>query len=440
MLKLERVKVADIEPLRDEYGNEFVSRDYELPANKAYVAELAESFGESGEPDEPIKLIRNGAKFAIKAGNSRVRAMQLLGTEECWAVIDDDDTVQGVVETVVRTDKKKKYEETELSRFVQQLAAFGDDEYVGHVASIDADHARRVRKAREMVGIEKAEQLSLERLYVIPDFEGDDEAVKKLEEAPEVKWRIVEDQLRREKARREARAAFEARAQELRIKLVEDFTQARGKGRQFACSCRKPEDLEADYMAASVEYTGLVGVLQESWSGVELNLYGKKIGTDETAEDAERRRLANEYEATAQSIEDSAHNWVLEQFEEAGDQEFPQALRNLNDAARKITAGMWWMRDVIAKLPRAMEQKESYLAFCIGYHQESSSYNRMEKWAGELASDEIGERATQELSERLAWIELHEADGWVPDEGQTAFLEMARERVTSASEAAEGEK
>lgn len=428
MLRLERVKVADIEPLRDEFGNEFVSRDYDLPANRDYVRELADSFGDAGEPDEPVKLIRNGAKFAIKAGNSRVRAMQLIGTDECWAVIDDDDTVQGVVETVVRTDKKKKYEDMELSRFVQQLAAFGDDEYVGHVASIDADNARRVRKAREMIGVEKAEQMSLDRLYVIPDFEGDDEAVEKLMKANEQSWFGVAEGLRREKGKRELKAAFEARAAELKITLV-DRASVVGK-RRFACECRKPADLEADYMAASVKYKNIVGTICDNWSGVTLDFYGVPISDEgETAEQAEKRRLADEYETVADGIDSAIFNWVTERFEEAGGQDFPPELANLEKAAVKIAKKQWVIKNIIDDFPMAMGQKGSYLAFFIGYHD---GRTRLARQARSLASSLNGYGITY-LNKALDWVELHESDGWVPDEGQAAFLEMAREKVAEAS-------
>ena len=52
-LHIERVRVADVLPLVDEYGNEFLNRDYSLDVNKAYVAELAASF-KDGEPDETL--------------------------------------------------------------------------------------------------------------------------------------------------------------------------------------------------------------------------------------------------------------------------------------------------------------------------------------------------------------------------------------------------
>lgn len=111
-LQIERVRVADVLPLVDEYGNEFLNRDYSLDVNKAYVAELAASF-KDGEPDEPIVVVRDGDVFRIKAGNSRVRAMKELGTEECWAIVDDEGTEQAINETVVRTNTKKKYEAVE---------------------------------------------------------------------------------------------------------------------------------------------------------------------------------------------------------------------------------------------------------------------------------------------------------------------------------------
>ena len=47
-LELLRVRLDDIYPLEDVYGNLIASRDYSLQVNADYVARLAKSFGESG--------------------------------------------------------------------------------------------------------------------------------------------------------------------------------------------------------------------------------------------------------------------------------------------------------------------------------------------------------------------------------------------------------
>lgn len=47
---IETVKVEDIYPLEDEYGNDMATRDYSLEVNKEYVRELADSFGPGGTP------------------------------------------------------------------------------------------------------------------------------------------------------------------------------------------------------------------------------------------------------------------------------------------------------------------------------------------------------------------------------------------------------
>ena len=425
-LTIERVRVADIEPLRDEYGNEFVSRDYELPANKEYVRLLAESFGPDGEPDEQVKLIRNGRKYAIKAGNSRVRAMQLLGTEECWAVIDEDDTVQGVVETVVRTNTKKKYEATEESRFTQQLAAFGDDEYVSGVASIDVDKARRMRKAREIVG-ERAEQLSLDRLYVIPDFEGDADAIKRIEAASEKDWYRVKENLMREKVNRETADAFRAAARDFKVKLLD----SRPHDLRYICTVDKPENLKADYFAASVDYKDIAMMVSDSWY-VEANLFGLPLNEEkESEEESERRRIADEYKGVATRIDDDCCNWVLDQLSDDDAQDAIGDLANLDKACRKVALGYWYLSDALKMFPRAKKEKNCLVLFALGY---KNARQRLAYYAADLANEKPSERACENIASALDWVALHEADGWEPDEGQREFLDMARSKAAKADD------
>ena len=437
----ERVKVADIRPLEDEFGNQFVSRDYDLPANKEYVTELAASFGPSGEPDEPVKLIRDGDLFRIKAGNTRVRAMQELGTEECWAVIDDEDTVQSVLETVVRTDKKKKYEDVELSRFVQQLALFGDDKYMSEVASIDVEKAKGIRRGREVAG-EKAGMMTLDRLLLVSEFEDDEEAANRIMESKtdrDADW--VASDLRREKKKKELRDAFLAKAFQLNIELVEDY-DTYAAGLKYIGRCENADDLEADYMAARVENTGIVSKLVSTYYDVYVNFYGEPLDDSEDAEEAramaEQRRRQEEYEDIATKISDSLFNWVAERL---GDdvRDGSCSMKHLNEVCRESALdGSWLIRNAVESFPQVRNEEWSAFRFAYGYKvAEVDIIDDIPV----LADDEIGEYYADTFRRDLDWINLHIADGWRPDEFMEEFLEQFEEKIAELekSDGADGE-
>lgn len=221
---IETVKVEDIYPLEDEYGNDMATRDYSLEVNKRYVEELAASFGPSGTPDELITLVRDDGIYRVKAGNSRVRAMELLGTRECQAIVEDidgeEDRAKAIVETVVRTNTKKKYEALEESSFVRQLHMFGDDAYVSEVSGIEVEKVARVRKAVEMVD-DAADDMSLLRLIAIGEFSDDEDAVEILTKCEEKDWERVYDGIVRKREEKRRCEDIEAALSEAGIELVE---------------------------------------------------------------------------------------------------------------------------------------------------------------------------------------------------------------------------
>ena len=222
---IETVKIEDIYPLEDEYGNDMATRDYSLEVNKEYVRELADSFGPSGTPDELITLVRDKGIYRVKAGNSRVRAMELLGTRECQAIVEDIDgeeaRAQAIVETVVRTNVKKKYEALEESSFVRQLHMFGDDQYVSEVSGIEVEKVARVRKAVELVD-DAADDMSLLRLIAIGEFSEDGDAVETLTKCEEKDWERVYDALVRKREEKHRRDDIEAALNAAGIELVEE--------------------------------------------------------------------------------------------------------------------------------------------------------------------------------------------------------------------------
>lgn len=434
MKVLERVKVADLHTPRDGYGNEFPSREFDAQVNIDYVQELADSFNSSGEPDVALSLVRRDeGGYYVADGQSRLHAMQLRGTSECWGVIDEDATVQDVIETIMRTNKKKKYEPAEESRVVQQLAAFGDDAYVSEVASIDVDNARRVRKAREMIG-EKAEQLSLDRLYAVSDFEGDEDAVSKIIEAREDAWRRVADDLHREKERQAQRAAFTAAARDNRITLLDSRPTYGKDQKRYICECTDPKDIMADYMAASVDYKGIVGWLEDGWRGVVLNFYGDPLKVkEESPEEAERRRLVAKYERIAERIDDDVFNWMLEQFEDCD--EVPANLRAMYEACEKIARNEWAIRNAFRDVPLKPDDNCITL-FIIGYQ---NGIKRLERYVGQIVTDNVQPYSYDSVSATVEWLELHMACGWQPDEEEDRCIELVREKVAAFKDEADAE-
>lgn len=224
MTTIETVKLEDIYPLEDEYGNDMATRDYSLDVNKRYVEELAASFGPDGTPDELITLVRDDGIYRVKAGNSRVRAMELLGTKECQAIVEDidgeEDRAKAIVETVVRTNTKKKYEALEESSFVRQLHMFGDDAYVSEVSGIEVEKVARVRRAVELVD-DAADDMSLLRLIAIGEFAEDEDAVESLTNCKEKDFQRVYDGLVRAREEKLECEEIEAALSEAGIGLVE---------------------------------------------------------------------------------------------------------------------------------------------------------------------------------------------------------------------------
>ncbi len=277
---IERVSIEDVYPLVDEFGNDMASRDYSLKENQKYVAKLAESFDqETGEPDEPPVLVRDGGIYRIKTGNSRIQAMRKLGTKTFRAVIEDDSTPQEIVEAVIRTNTKKKYEAVEESRFVRQLALMNkDDYYVGKVAGIEAEKVAKVRRAAERVQ-DAADDMSLLRLIAIGEFEDDDHAVELLTNCSEKDFPGIEKQLRDKRRMREAIEAMETAFSERGIPVM-DY---RPQGLSFICQAGAPEDIPEELPDDCVA---------ESIWGSRYNLFGTKSAEEVDPEEEARKAEA----------------------------------------------------------------------------------------------------------------------------------------------------
>lgn len=210
----EKVPIEDVFPLKDEHGNDFARRDYSQKANRDYVARLAESFDKATlQPDEMPVLVQDGGIYYIAAGNSRVEAMRQLGVKFFRAVVLDDTVEEAIekklLETAVRTNVKKTYEDGELAEFTRQLLLFGDDQYVSEVTGLDKSRVGRIRKGAPHAG-EAVDQMPLEWYEAVGEAEeaGDAETVEALTAASASTWRSVLSQMRGKRQAEERKAAL----------------------------------------------------------------------------------------------------------------------------------------------------------------------------------------------------------------------------------------
>lgn len=255
MQRIETVSIDDVYPLEDEYGNSLARRDYALKANRDYVRRLADSFNrQTGQPDELVTLVRDGGIYRIKAGNSRVEAMRLLGTKSFPAIIDGDDTVKSCVEAAWRTDVKKTYEEAERAEIFRALTLFGDDEYVSETTGTDVERARRIRRGAAHAD-DVIDQMPLEWYEAVGEAEeaGDAEMVEALTAASASTWRWAQRGLleRREDAERAA-ALREALAC-AGVSVADSY--AIDPGMRYVASAYGPDDVTGrEWPEGSVAY------------------------------------------------------------------------------------------------------------------------------------------------------------------------------------------
>lgn len=300
MASIETVSIEDVFPLEDEYGNSMARRDYTLKANKDYVKRLAESFNpETKQPDEPPVLVRDGGIYRIKAGNSRVEAMRLLKVKSFAAVVEDGDE-RAVVEAAWRTDTKKTYEDAERADIFKALTLFGDDEYVSQVTGIDAERVKRIRRGSKRSG-ESMEQMTMEWMEAVGEFEDDPEAAKAILDAGASGWKYEAERLRSVREKAAWRAEMESALADAGVEVVEKY---QGGMRYVAC-LHSPADLE--------------GVKIEAGAVAEFNSFGTCAwlylpAADEAPDPKEERRRALADEAADQFEEADASRsaWLSE--------------------------------------------------------------------------------------------------------------------------------
>ena len=399
---IEVVNIDDVYPLLDEHGNNLATRDYTTKKNQKYVKELARSMRAKGVPDEMVTLVRDGGIYRIKAGNSRVEAMKLLGTKTFPAIVEDESTEQAVLETVIRTNTKKKYEAVEESRFVRQLQLFGTDEYVAEVSGLSVDDSAKIRRASKVVD-DAADDMSLLRLITIGEFADYPEAVEALTNCKETEYVTIakryEARRRKEKGAHALRAAILSRG----ITIVDDAA-----GMDLLANVNKasmiPEELPDGCVAMPHSIPGFFMIFAPA---SESKVPSPTQATENDAR-AQAEAMATLYaEGTARRRE-----WLAEQLA---------------------------MQSLLPTLSRLVEENENRHAPLVMAFLYATKTNRLNVGANEIVLlfeslndaagcgilDGSGNYRTTSCRNYVSLLDALEADGYEPDEDEQGVYQQA---------------
>ncbi len=401
---IEVVSIEDVYPLLDEYGNNLATRDYSLKENQAYVEELARSMQLTGIPDEMVTLVRDGGIYRIKAGNSRVEAMKLLGTKTFPAIVEDESTEQAILETVIRTNTKKKYEAVEESRFVRQLTMFGDDEYVSKVSGIEVEKVTKIRRAAEVVS-DAADDMSLFRLAVIGEFVDDPEAVEALTNCSEREYQAIAKRFgaRRKKEREAVELAHEL--EERGIRIVDDAA-----GLSLIASINKvamiPEDLPEGCVAVRHSIPGFFMILVD-----EDETVADQIEEDNSAQ-AETEAIAALYaEGTAKR-----RTWLAEQL----------AAQNLLPNLSRLVVEN---ENRHAPLVKAFLEATDTKRLNVGHSEIVLLFECMNGSQGGGDIGGLGRPSGRAYKNYITLLDAMQSDGYEPDEDEQMIYQKAKEAI-----------
>lgn len=175
-MKLEKINLVDIFPNQKNPRQKFDG-----------IEELAESF-ENGEPFTPIAVAKDGGIYTLIDGERRYRAMKLLKTKKCNALIAENQDEADTLIAMVSTNNKQQLTPVEISRGIQQALLFTDVERVEKASG--KKNLELVKRAAQLVD-DAAADMSLDRLLAIEANADNSELVEKLTYCSEGEWRSV---------------------------------------------------------------------------------------------------------------------------------------------------------------------------------------------------------------------------------------------------------
>lgn len=405
-MKQERIAVADMLPDKHNPRKKFEG-----------IRELADSFaitpGRPGEPFNPPIVVQDGAKYRIVEGHRRHKAMKRLKTETCLAIVADDFDEANTLAVMLATDEKQKLTAVEKSKGVQTMLLTGVDPVtVEKAAYLPKGSAKKIKTAMDAAG-DAAEQMSMERLYAIAEFKGDEEAVKELSECSENDINATVACIKNKRMRERAVAEFAALLQEKGVEIVD----SRPDGYQYDKRITSSEDL-TEYLAEANVANVKAKIDNYMYSPVDVAIYAseseRQVDPEEQKRNEERDRHIAAYKAGAKR----RMSWVaqtlarpngglpriaeeVENDHERFDWQWDQVFEYIGDEAN-IPAGASEIIEYVWDFERVNWGLFSY------YAETSYEYDR------------------EACVVFIHLIDLLTSDGYEPDESETVMYETAK--------------
>jgi ParB-like chromosome segregation protein Spo0J len=425
MRKTEMVDIADVYPY--EQGEQRMNpRDVDSEETRAYIDDLARQFEHNRlDPGQPVTrpiLYREGGIYWIIDGECRWLAMRKLGTKRFWADVYDDLSDaelarQEAAKAMVETDTKLPLTPEELSRGVQTMLELDlPDEEVAATARVDVAKVRGVRRARAAVE-DAAYDMTLDRLYAIAEFEGDDDAVAELRDCPAKDWRRVYDRLKLKREHDEAMAAMVAAAREAGVELVDETPEGYVAKRSFFAYDR---DGMGEYLEGHGE--GCVAVVT-SYGLTFAEPAGEEVDEEAQREAQERA----DFVAAFVGAERAERAWVAERIGDA--RRMRATSRYLNGKALAAREVSRWEEETGTKV----ESAPCPLSVAIGFESLSrpGAYSVWEVVRSGEARDCWWDEAARD---KLGLLEAMESDGYELTETERATVRACETVIGGADD------
>lgn len=415
-MRQERISVADMLPDKKNPRKQYEG-----------IKELADSFsitpGRPGEPFNPPIVVQDGSKYRIVEGHRRHKAMKRIKTETCLAIVADDFDEASTLAVMLATDEKQKLTDVEKSKGVQTMLLTGvDPTVVENAAYLPKGSAKKIKTAMDAAG-EGAEQMSMERLYAIAEFDGDEEAVKELSECSENDIAAIVSSIKNKRERERAAALFVSLLEEKGIEIVE----SRPDGFDYGSRIGDTERL-AEYLAET-DVTGAKARIDNfTYTPVAAYVY---LPAKEEEIDPEKQRRKEERDRHIASYQQGAKRrmaWIAQKVARPSD-ELPRISEEVEADEDRFD---WQWNGVFGYIGDEADVPAGPSEIIKHVWDMENVNNGLYRYYGRSEYEYDACRKYVHL------IDLLTSEGYEPDESEAAMYEEAQERM--AAEEAEEEQ
>lgn len=302
-MQLEVVNIEDVYPDKNNPRQKFEG-----------IKELAASFDlnpeRPGEPFIPPILVRDGGIYRIIDGERRYRALKMRKATHFTANVANTMDEANTLIAMVATNDKQPLSDIEKSRGVQQMLMLGVDPVVVNKAANIHD-AKRVKRAMSLAD-DAAEDMSLDRLLALDEFEGNEQAIEAISNAKEQEWERVAAQCRKDIENQHKLEKLTDAIDELSIPIYDD-EESLPSDYLYAARCTEVANIKkaaSRYGASScAAVVPLMAKAQGSSCYVCVNIFHKTKG-QEDSEQAELKKKSDEIKALIANSEQRIKEFI----------------------------------------------------------------------------------------------------------------------------------